>query len=109
MAPALGPTTATPSRLKRREVAPRRRVHPHRGFMAGAIRIGWSVASSTVEARSSARPSAILRHQVGGGRRHDDEVGLAGEPDMADLGLVVAVEQVGMHALAGQRGGRRAA
>ena len=37
-----------------------------------------------------------LGHEVGGGRRNDDEVGLAREADMADLGLVVAIEQVGM-------------
>ena len=45
------------------------------------------------------------RHQVGGGRRHHDGVGVAGELDMADIGLALPVEQVGMGPLPGQRGG----
>ena len=51
-------------------------------------------------------PARHLRHQVRGRRRDDDRVGVAREPDMADLGLVLAVEQVGVGARPGERGGR---
>ena len=47
-----------------------------------------------------------LRHQVGGRRRDDDQVRLAREPDVADVVLVVAVEQVGEDLAAGQRADR---
>ena len=60
ISPAFGPTTATPSpasRARLRRVAGCSHI---RGFIAGATRTGRSVASSTVEARSSACPPAIL-------------------------------------------------
>jgi hypothetical protein len=68
MAPSFGPTTRTPSA---RRVARLRCVagcSHMRTFMAGAIRIGRVVASSTVEARSSACPPAIraMRFAVAG-------------------------------------------
>ncbi len=44
-----------------------------------------------------------FRQQIGGRRRDDDEVGLARHPDMADVELVVAAEEVGMDLAAGQR------
>ena len=47
-----------------------------------------------------------LRHQVGGGGRDDDQVRLAGEPDMADILLGFAVEQVRVDRAAGERAGR---
>ena len=48
-----------------------------------------------------------LGEQVGGGRRDDDQVGLARQADVADLALVVEIEQVGEHAIAGQRADRQ--
>ena len=48
-----------------------------------------------------------LGHQVGGGRRDDDEVGLASQPDMADILLVLAVEQIGEDMVGGQRADRQ--
>ena len=48
-----------------------------------------------------------LRHQVGGGRRDHDQVGLARQPDVADLALVVEIEQVDEDAIAGQRRDRQ--
>ena len=77
------------------------------GFIAGAISTGLSVASSTVEARSLASPLASFRHQVGGGRRDDDQVGLARQADMADIVLVLAVEQVGEDMVGRQRADRQ--
>ena len=50
-----------------------------------------------------------LRHQVGGRRRHHDEIGVAGEPDVADVELGPRVEEVGIDVLArdGTGGQRR--
>ena len=48
-----------------------------------------------------------LGHQVGGSGRDDDEVGLAGKPDMADILLVLAVEQLGEDVVGGQRADRQ--
>ena len=55
-----------------------------------------SVASSAVEARSSAWPSAILAMRSAVAGATTIEVGVAREADMADIGLVVAVEEIGM-------------
>ena len=77
------------------------------GFIAGAISTGLSVASSTVEARSLASPFASFRHQVGGGRRDDDQVGLARQADVADVVLVLAVEEVGEDMVGRQRADRQ--
>ncbi len=51
-----------------------------------------------------------MRHfgdQICGGRRHHDQVGLARQPDVADVELLVRIEQIGEDALAGQRAGRQ--
>ena len=48
-----------------------------------------------------------LGHQVGGRRRHHDEVGVAREPDMADVEFAARVEQIGEHLLAGERADRQ--
>ena len=48
-----------------------------------------------------------LGEQVGGGRRHHDQIGLARQADVADLALVVEVEQVGEHALVAERADRQ--
>ena len=88
------------------EIALRRRMRPHRGFMAGASRIALSVASSTAVARSSAWPFAIFRHQVGGRGRDDDEIAVACEADMADVELGCRIEQIGVGAFARERADR---
>ena len=80
-----------------------------RGFMAGATSTGLSVAISTVEARSSAWPPAILAIRSAVAGATIDQVGLARQPDVADLLLVVEIEQVGEHALGGQRADATAA
>ena len=46
-----------------------------------------------------------LRQQIGRRRRNDDEIGVAGETNMADVELAVRIEQIGENALAAQRGG----
>ena len=74
-----------------------------RGFMAGATSTGLSVASSTRGGEVVGMAAGHLGQQVGGGRRHHDQVGLARQPDVADLALVVEIEQVGEDALVGER------
>ena len=48
-----------------------------------------------------------LRHQVGGGWRDDDKIGLARQADMADIVLVLAVEKLGEDMVGGQRADRQ--
>ncbi len=45
-------------------------------------------------------PARHLRHQVGGRRRDHDEIGIAGEPDVADIELGLGVEEIGIGVLA---------
>ena len=78
-----------------------------RGFMAGATSTGLSVASSTHGGQVVGVAARHLGEQVGGGRRHDDQLRLAREADVADLALVVEVEQFAEHALAGERPDRQ--
>jgi hypothetical protein len=44
-----------------------------------------------------------LRHQVGGGGRDDDQIGVAGEADMPGIELALGIEQVGVAALVCER------
>ena len=107
ISPRFGPTKRTPSFSS---VARLRRVagcdHIF-GFMAGAISTGLSVASSTAEARSLARPLASLAIRSAVAGATTIEVGLAGQPDMADILLVLAVEQIGEDMVGGQRADRQ--
>ena len=64
--------------------------------MAGATSTGLSVASSTVAARSSARPAAMLRQQIGRRRRDHQQVGGARELDVAHLAFVGERKEVGV-------------
>ena len=90
-----------------REVAPRRLVAPH-------ARVHRRREQDRLVGREQHRGGEIvgeavrhLGHQVGGGRRDDDEVGLARQPDMADVELGSRVEQVGEGMLAGERADRQ--
>ena len=47
-----------------------------------------------------------LGDQVGGRRRHHDQIGLARQPDVTDVELAACVEQIGKHALAENGAGR---
>ena len=78
-----------------------------RGFIAGATSTGLSVAISTVDGEVVGVSAGHLGEQVGRRRRDDQEVGLARQPDVADLLLVVEVEQVGEYAVRGQRADRQ--
>ena len=48
-----------------------------------------------------------LRHQVGGTRRNDDQIGLARQADMADIVLVLPVEKLGEDVIGGKRADRK--
>ena len=52
-------------------------------------------------------PVRHLGEKIGGRRRHDDEIGLARETNMANLGLVLEVEQIGEGLLLGEHGERK--
>ena len=62
-------------------------------FIAGAASTRLSVASSSVVARSSARPPAMRARMIRARRRDHDEVGGARQLDMADRGFVRQAEQ----------------
>ena len=47
-----------------------------------------------------------LGEQVGSGRRHHDQIGLARQADVADLALVVEIEQLGEDAIVAERADR---
>ena len=80
-----------------------------RTFIAGAISTGLSVASSAVEARSSARPCAILAMRSAVAGATTTKIGGARQFDMAHLDLVGEAEQSRVDLLAGERGNRQAA
>ena len=90
-----------------REIALRRLVRPHvrvhrrrqQNFRAGREQHGGGEIVGVT--------AGHLGHQVGGGRRDDDEIGLAREPDVADVEFARRIEQVGEHALADDGAGRQ--
>ena len=97
ISPAFGPTMATPSAFELRDVAAGRGIAPtSAGSWPARAGSGRSVASSMAVARSSAWPLRHLGHQVGGGRRDDDQIAVARQPDMADVELAPRIEQVGV-------------
>ena len=73
------------------------------GFIAGAIRIGLSVASKTAAARSSARPPAILAIRSAVAGAMTTEIGVARQANMADVELAPRIEQIGIGVLAAER------
>ena len=73
------------------------------GFIAGAIITGLSVASRTVEARSSARPCAIFAMRLAEAGRNHDTIGLARKPDMAHLLLIGKRPKIGINLFFRQR------
>ena len=44
-----------------------------------------------------------FRHQVGCRRRDDNEIGIAGKPNMADIEFALWIEQIGVNVFAGER------
>ena len=109
MAPSFGPTTRTPSAAQEREVALGRRVEPHAHVHRRRDEDRQRRGEQHRRGEVVRVAAGHLGHEVRGRGRDDHEVGVAGEPDMADIGLVLAVEQVRMGALPGDRRPPRAA
>ena len=93
--------------FKRRAVAARRLVAPH-------FRVHGRGHQHRLVGRQQHRRGEIigqavgkLRHQIGGGGRYDQQVGLARQADMADIMLVLPVEQLGEDMVGGQRADRK--
>ena len=89
------------------QIALRRRVQPHAHVHGRRDQDRQGGGEQHRRGEIVRMPSRHLRHEIGGGRRDDDEVRVAGELDMADIGLVLAVEEIRMRALAGKRGSRK--
>ena len=107
ISPALGPIMWTPSR---RSCSTLRRVAAlfHiRGFIAGASRIGRSGRQQDCAGEIVGVAVRHLRHQVGGRRRHHDQIAFAREADVTGVEFALGVEQIGVDALMRQRAGRK--
>ena len=93
--------------LQGRPVATRRRMRPH--FRIHRRRHQHLLVGGQKHRRGKVVGMAVgeLGHQLGGGRRHDQKVGLARQPDMTDIMLVVAVEQVGEDTIGRKRADRK--
>ena len=65
------------------------------------------VASSTAVGQIAGMAARHFRNQIGGRRRNDDDIGVARQPDMADVEFALRIEQIGIGALAGKRAGRK--
>ena len=107
ISPALGPTMPMPSRCELRDVAAGRGIVPHqrvhrRRQQDRPVRREQDGAGEIVGVALR-----HLRHQVGGRRRHHDQVAVAREPDMAGIEFALGVEQVGVGALVRQSAGRK--
>ena len=107
ISPTLGPTKGMPSACELGDVAaggrvlPHARVHGRRDqhrLVGRHQHGGWQIVGMT---------AGHLGEQVGGGRRDHDQVGFARQADVADLALVVEVEQLGEHALVAERADRQ--
>ena len=85
----------------RRRVAPHARVHGRRNqhrLVGGEQRGGGQIVGVT---------AGHARHEIGGGGRDDQQIGLARKADVADLAFAVEVEQVGQHEIVRQRADRQ--
>ena len=75
---------------QRREIAPRRRVLPHAHVHGGRDQDRQRGGEQNRGGEIVRVPARHPCHEVGGRGRDDDQVGIAGEPDMADIRLVLA-------------------
>ena len=106
ISPLFGPTKRTPSARSVATIPLRRRMRPH-------LRVhGRRDEDRLVGGEQHRRGEVVgvaVRHpgnEVGGRRRDHDQVGLARQPDMADIVLVLPVEEFGEDLAAGERADR---
>ena len=88
-------------------VAPRRRMRPHLRVHGGRQKHGPVGGEQNGRGEIVGKSVGELGHQVGGGRRHQHQVGLAGQPDVADILFVLTVEEIGEHVIGGKRADRQ--
>jgi hypothetical protein len=77
---------------KLRKVTPRGRVFPHHRIHGGCDQHRLVGGKQNGGGKIIGEPIRHLGHQVSRRRRHDDEIGVAGEPDMADVEFGHGVE-----------------
>ena len=97
----VGPDELHAVGLQQRHVAARRRMEPHARVHGGRHQHRLVGGHQHAGGEIVGMAAGHLGQQVGGGRRHHDQVGLARQADVADLALVVEVEQLGEDALVG--------
>ena len=83
-------------------VALRRRVQPHARVHGRRDQHGFVGRHEHGAGQIIGMAAGHLRHQIGGGRGHHDQIGLAREADVADLALVIEVEKIGEDPVVGQ-------
>ncbi len=92
---------------QRRNIPPRRRMLPHADIHRGRnehLLVGREQHGGGEIAGQALRH---LGEEVGGRRRHHDQVGLARKTDMPDLGFVLQIEQIGEGFFLGEHGERK--
>jgi hypothetical protein len=88
-------------------VAPSGRMQPHARVHGGCDQHRLVGGHQHAGCKVIRMPACHLGEQVGGGRCDDDQIGFAGQADVADLALVVEIEQFGEHAVVGERADRQ--
>jgi hypothetical protein len=83
-----------------REIALRCRMRPHGRVHRRRNQDRLVGGEQHGVARSSGKSVRHLRHEIGGGGRDDDEIGVAREADVTHIELARGIEQVGEGALA---------
>jgi hypothetical protein len=102
-----GPDEGNPITLQGRSVAAGRRMRPH--SRVHRRRHQHRLVGGDEHRRSEVVGMAVgeLGHQIGGGRSDHQQIGLARKPDVADVVLVIAVEQFGEHMIGRKRADRQ--
>ncbi len=86
-----------------RHVAARRGIEPHARVHRRSEENGLIGREQNGGCEVVGVSAGHARHQVGGRRCNDDQIGIAGEPDVADFAFVIEIEEFGEDAFVGQR------
>ncbi len=92
---------------ERGEISSRRRMLPHPHIHGGRREHRLVGGKDHGRGEIGREPLRHLGEKIGGRGRNDDEVGLARETDMSDLGLVLEVEELGESLLPREHGERK--